>query len=165
MLMLVKANRTKTPTTWLYGSAAIGRAIDKWTMLIHTALMSRTSRKFVAILMLLWLPLFSVSALAATVSMQLQHGGCHESAAPQTMAHEEMGDHHHHHGEIPAAGDEHSPSCSACGVCHLVCTGYLAMPNVELVALQTAARETVPYLLVFQSVTSIPLVPPPLAHA
>lgn len=135
-------------------------------MLSHTELMFRSSRKFVAVLMLLWLPLFSGSALAATVSMQLQRGSCHEAAALQTMAHEDMGEHHQHHGEMPAAADEHSPSsCSACSVCHLACTGYLAVPNVELVASQTAARGTTPYLLVFYSVTSVPLVPPPLARA
>ncbi len=76
-----------------------------------------------------------------------------------------MGEHHQHHGEIPATPDEHSPSCSTCGVCHLACTGYLAVPGVELVAVQTAAREITPYLVVFHSVTSVPLVPPPLVRA
>jgi len=112
--------------------------------------------------MLLWLPLFSGSALAASISMQLQRG-CHEAAA-QAMAHEEMGDHHQHHGE-PAAADEQSPSCNACGVCHLACTGYLAVPGAELVIVQAAVREITPYLVAFHSFTSAPLVPPPLARA
>lgn len=125
--------------------------------------MFRLSRKFVAVLMLLWLPIFNGSALAATVSMQMVQGGCHE-AAPQTMAHDaaSMGEHHMHHGEMPVPADEHSPSCTACGVCHLACTGYLAVPGVELIAVQTTAREVTPYLVVFHSITSAPLVPPPL---
>ena len=115
--------------------------------------------------MLLWLPVFTGSALAASVSMQMQQGECHEAAASQTMSHEDMGEHHQHHSEMPAAADEHSPSCSACGVCHLACTGYLAVPGVEMAAVQTAARESTPFLVAFHSVTTTPLVPPPLARA
>jgi hypothetical protein len=125
--------------------------------------MSRLSRKFVAVLMLLWLPLFSGSALAATISMQLQRGGCHEAAAAQAMSHEGMDE--HHHGGMPAAADEHGPACSACDICHLVSTGFLAVPSAELVAVQTAAREVTPYLVSFHSFTSAPLVPPPLVRA
>jgi hypothetical protein len=127
--------------------------------------MIRSSRKFVAVLMLLWLPLFSGSAMAATISMQLQQGGCHEAAASQNMPDMDMAEHHQHHEGMSSAADEHSPSCSACGICHLACTGYLAVPVVELVAAQTAAREITPYLVAFHSVTSVPLLPPPLARA
>ncbi|HLY96459.1 MAG TPA: DUF2946 family protein [Sideroxyarcus sp.] len=115
--------------------------------------------------MLLWLPLFSGSALAATISMQMPQGSCHEAASSQTMPGMDMGEHHRHHGETPATADEHSSSCSACGVCHLACTGYLAVPRVELVAAVEAARDNTPYLVVFQSINSAPLVPPPLARA
>jgi hypothetical protein len=128
--------------------------------------MSHLSRKLVAVFMLLWLPLFSGSALAASVSMQLRHGGCHEAAASQAMSHEDMEEgHHQHHGATPAAADEQTPACSSCGLCHLACTGYLAVPGAELVAAQTAAREVTPYLVVFHSFTSAPLVPPPLVRA
>lgn len=130
--------------------------------------MIRSSRKFVAVLMLLWLPLFSGSAMAATISMQLQQGGCHEAAASQNMPDMDkmdMAEHHQHHEAAPAAADEHGPSCSACGVCHLACTGYLVVPGVQLVPAQTAAREITPYLVAFRSVTSVPLLPPPLARA
>ncbi len=140
--------------------------IDYHPPLCHTASMSHFARKFVAVLMLLWLPLFSGNALAATISMQLPQGGCHEADMSQMMMeHMDMGEHHQHHGEMPATTDEHSTSCSACGVCHLACTGYLAVPGVEMVAVQSAARETTPYLVVFHSFTSAPLVPPPLVRA
>ncbi len=141
--------------------------IDYHQPLCHTAAMSQLSRKFVAVLMLLWLPLSSGSALAATISMQLAQG--HEAAASQAMPDMDMsmdmGEHCQHHGEMPATADEHGPSCNTCGVCHLACTGYLAVPAVAMVAVQSAARESTPYLLVFHSFTSAPLVPPPLPRA
>lgn len=74
-----------------------------------------------------------------------------------------MGAHHLHHGDVPSTADEHSPSCSA--VCHLACTGYLAVPGIELAAAPTIACDDTPYLVVFDSFTSAPLVPPPLARA
>lgn len=125
--------------------------------------MSRLTRKFVAVLMLLWLPLFSASALAASVSMQMPQGHCQEAAASQAMADMDMGE-HPHHGEMPAMADEQSPSCSSCGICHLACTAYLAVPGVGLSAIQPGAHEIAPYLVSFHSVTSAPLLPPPLAR-
>ncbi|MBI5889092.1 MAG: DUF2946 family protein [Nitrosomonadales bacterium] len=128
--------------------------------------MTRSTRKFIAVIMLLWLPVFTGNALAASVSMLLSQGECHEAA----MSHEamnmemDMGD-HQHHGGMPAAADEHGPSCNGCGVCHLACTGYLAVPDVSLAAVQTAAREITPYLVAIRSVTFAPLLPPPLARA
>lgn len=128
--------------------------------------MSRPTRRFVAVLLLLWLPLFSVHALASSISMQMQQGGCDDAATMQVMAHDGMGEHPMHHGEMPAAADESNPVCNDCGLCHLACTGYLAVPDVELVAaLPTTALDTTPYLVVLHSHISVPLVPPPLAHA
>jgi hypothetical protein len=143
------------------------QAIDYLAVLGHTTAMTRFARKFVAVLMLLWLPVFTGSALAASVSMQLPQAGCHETATAQTMSHEgmDMGEHHMHHSDVPASADEHNPSCSSCGVCHLACTGYLGVPDVAMAAVQTAALETTPYLVVFHSFTSAPLVPPPLVRA
>jgi hypothetical protein len=141
------------------------QVIDYLAVIGHTAAMTHSARKFVAVLMLLWLPVFTGSALAASVSMQLPQGGCHESAA--SMSHEgmDMAEHHMNHGDMSAPSDEHSPSCSSCGVCHLACTGYLAVADVAMAAVQTAAHETTPYLVVFHSFTSAPLVPPPLVLA
>jgi hypothetical protein len=125
--------------------------------------MSKLSRKLVAVLMLLWLPLSSGSALAASIAMQLQHGGCVESAEMQTMSHDGMDGHHQHHEQAPASDTQ--ASCDSCGVCHLACTGYLAVPAVELVVTQTTALESTPYLVSFHSRTAAPLVPPPLVRA
>ena len=139
--------------------------IDKLDQLSHTALMLHLSRKFIAVLMLLWLPIFTGSALSASVSMLLHPATCHEAAASSAMSDMDMGGHHQHHGEQHAANaeGEHS-SCSTCGVCHLACTGYLAVPSVELTTAHAVAREITPYLVAFHSVTTTPLVPPPLVR-
>lgn len=126
--------------------------------------MSRLTRKFVAVLMLLWLPVFTGSALAASVSMQLQRGTCHEAAVSTAMSHEDS-EHHRHHSEAPTVTDQQDTSCSACGICHLACTGYLVAPSVGTAAEQAASLEITPFLVVFSSFTSAPLVPPPLARA
>jgi len=116
--------------------------------------------------MLLWLPVFTGSALAASVSMQLPQGECHDAAMSHEamnmnmdMTNMDMGDHQ------PVPAGNHSPSCNDCGVCHLACTGYLAVTGVSAAVVQTAAREITPYLVVFNSVTSVPLLPPPLVRA
>ena len=122
--------------------------------------------------MLLWLPVFTGSALAASVSMQLPQGECHDAAMAHEamnmdmamdmsmdMANMDMGEHQ------PVPAGDHGPSCNDCGVCHLACTGYLAVPSVSVADVQTAAREITPYLVVFNSITSVPLLPPPLVRA
>ncbi|HEY0665776.1 MAG TPA: DUF2946 family protein [Gallionella sp.] len=127
--------------------------------------MSLVTRKFVAVLMLLWLPLLSSSALATSVSMQLQQGGCHQASTP-VMSHGDMaeGMTGHHHDEMMASADEQGASCNACGVCHLACTGYLAVPAAQVVAMQLSAGEIAPCLVSFISFTSAPLNPPPLVR-
>lgn len=133
--------------------------------------MFRLSRKFVAMLMLLWLPLSNGSALAATVSMELHRDACQEVTI-QEMHHAEAGDHQHQHVEASAAqdqttstNDQTDSSCNACGVCHLACSGYLASPVTADAAAQAAAKPATPYLVVLNSITSTPLIPPPLVCA
>jgi len=123
--------------------------------------MSRSSRKFIAVIMLLWLPVFTGSALAASVSMLLPQSGCHDTVMSHEGMSMDMGEHQMHHDEMPTPAGEHS----SCGVCHLACTGYLGVPGVKMIPAQAAAREITPYLVVFNSVTSTPLLPPPLARA
>ncbi|BCK87836.1 hypothetical protein MIZ01_1633 [Sideroxyarcus emersonii] len=127
--------------------------------------MSRSCQKFVALLLLLWLPLSGASALAATVTMQLQHAGCKENVTSQQMSHTHMSGHHQHHGKMHAAADNHKQSCNACGVCALAGTGYLATPHVGMAAAPAIAHERTPYLVAYHSFTSAPLVPPPLVRA
>lgn len=127
--------------------------------------MSILSRKFVAVLMLLWLPLSGGSALAASLGMQAQQGSCHQAA----MQHDDMS--MHHHDAMPAmldhsaSHDQSNTSCNACGVCHLACSGYLAVPDIAAPDMPQAVAATTPYTVSFRSITSTPQVPPPLVRA
>lgn len=113
--------------------------------------MSQTARKFIAVLLAIWLPLFSGSALAASVSMQMPDGSCHEMEAMQ-----DMGD-HHDADQAPA----HDQSCCN-ALCHLACSGYLAVQPIKNPEVLQVAGLITPYLFSYHSITSIPLLPPPL---
>ena len=118
--------------------------------------MSGLTKKIVAVFFAVWLPLFSGSALATSVQMPAGH--CDD--ASMQMA--DMGDMDMHH--MPGTPKSPASACDACGVCHLACTAYLAVPGISLVALTASSLEITPYLLAFRSVTSVPLLPPPLAR-
>jgi len=127
--------------------------------------MSNLSRKFVAVLMLLWLPLSGGSALAASLAMQAQQGSCHQVSMQHDM-------HHHDSAADQAASHDHvavqdqsDSSCNACGVCHLACSGYLAVPGLAAPDMPQTVAATTPYTVSFHSITSTPLVPPPLVLA
>ncbi len=128
--------------------------------------MIRSFRKFIAVFMLLWLPLSSGSALAASLAMQLQQGECHESAEMMTTSHDDMMDHDmmQHDHEAMQASDEGDSGCMSCGVCHLACTAYL---DTLVVAMQMAAPASQAVSSIpetFVSHLSAPLDPPPLAR-
>jgi hypothetical protein len=124
--------------------------------------MSRSAQKIIAMFFAVWLPLFSGSALAASVTMRMPAGHCQDES--MQMAGMDMGDMDMSVQQMPAAADQHHPACNACSVCHLACTGYLAVPGADMFAAQTRARDITPYLLAFSSFTSAPLLPPPLAR-
>lgn len=128
--------------------------------------MSHLTRKFIAVFMLLWLPLSSGSALAASLAMQLQQGECHESAEMMSMSHEDMMDldmmQHDH--EAMQASDEGNSGCTSCGVCHLACTAYLDTPVVAMQLSDSGSEAVSSIPKTFVSHLSAPLVPPPLAR-
>lgn len=137
--------------------------IDNQYKFCQAARMSQTARKFIAVLLAIWLPLFSGSALAASISMQMQQGACHEMGMDETQ---DRGDHQHamSHDQSPAH-DQHGTSCTACGVCHLACSGYLAVQEVRALDTPQVVGPVTPYLFSFHSIISIPLLPPPLPLA
>lgn len=137
--------------------------------------MSRSIRKFIAILMLLWLPLFTGNALAASVAMQMAQGECDQAATPMMAAMDmptmnmigmDMTEHQHHYADeaTPSSADKQDTSCNGCGVCHVACTAYLAAWGVVTIAPLTVARDATPYLTAYRSISSLPLLPPPLAR-
>ncbi len=82
------------------------------------------------------------------------------------MQHTDM-DAHHHTGEHDQAPthDQHGLSCNACGVCHLACAGFLTVAQIRTVDVPPVAGLQTPYLFTFSSITTLPLVPPPLSLA
>ena len=127
-------------------------------------------RKFVAVILAIWLPLFSGNALAVSVAMQAMSGGnavvaqesehClhHASAVqhPQSSA----------ANQDQSAGlqDQQDSSCGSSGICHLACCGYMATVSITVVEAQPFAMSYAPFSTHFQSIALIPLDPPPLAR-
>ena len=137
------------------------------------------ARKFIAVLLALWLPLFSGSVLAASVSMQLHSGQFHAGQShseqalnkavadmPQDMQHGDSCEQQFSGSADTHASshDHHDHKCTACGVCHLACSGYLAVSDLSGLTRQQPDSVLTTYLLSFNSVSSIPLLPPPLAR-
>lgn len=126
--------------------------------------MSKHARKFIALFMLLWLPLSLGNALAASLAMQLPQGTCHEA-----MDMDEHGMMAHHgppvHEDAPMQGSADDSGCTSCGICHLACAAWLDAPAVAL-QLAAVGSQTVRFLPeIFISHHSAPLVPPPLVAA
>jgi hypothetical protein len=113
--------------------------------------MSSFVRKFIAVLLAIWLPLFSGGA----------NGSCHE-AGMDTM--QDMDEHQHamSHDQSPN-NDQDGTSCTACAVCHLACSGYLGVQAIKNLEVLQSAISVTPYLFSYHSITSTPVVPPPLA--
>jgi ferredoxin len=123
--------------------------------------MSDILRKFIAVLLVIWLPLFSGGAMSASVSMPMQNGSCHEAGMEAMQDMDE--DQHAMSHDQSSAQDQHGTSCTACGVCHLACSGYLGVQAIKNMEVLQSAVSVTPYLFSFHSITSTPLVPPPLA--
>jgi hypothetical protein len=131
-------------------------------------------KKFVAIFLAIWLPLFSGNALAVSVVMQAVNSNskmvaqqdCH---SPQRT----LAAHQHTENQDQSAGnydqqnshpDRQNSPCKDCGVCHLACSGYLATMVIEAVKFQSMDQLFAAFSAQFQSITSAPLDPPPLAR-
>jgi len=135
--------------------------------------MLRLPRKFAALLLAVWLPLFSGNALAASIGMQSMNGDCHMAQQASHPSQQVSASHQHmHHAQLAANEDQsaglhhsQSSSCNNCGVCHLACSGYLAAVTINVADVQPSAQSFTLSSTQFQSFTSAPLDPPPLALA
>ncbi len=131
--------------------------------------MFRATRKFIAVILAIWLPLFSGNALAMSVAMQAMRGDCHSTAAQQDELHcASTVQQHAHHDQLAAEQDQSTShqgnAGDDCGTCHLACCGYLAAASIEVMGAQPSAMLYLPATAQFQSITSTPLDPPPLAR-
>lgn len=153
--------------------------------------MFRATRKFIAVILAIWLPLFSGNALAVSVAMQAMRGDCHSTAAQQDELHcASTMQQHAHHEQLAADQsadhpyqqnqgqqnqgqqnqgqqnqDQQNPAGEDCGTCHLACCGYMAAAPIEVMEAQPAAKLFTLLSTQFRSITSTPLDPPPLARA
>lgn len=127
--------------------------------------MSTLTRKIIAVIMLLWLPLSSGSALAASIGMQLQQGECHDSTMMMDMSLGDMADHHMMHMDDMQSSADDSTQCSSCSICHLACTAFLDAPAVAVQVVETGSQAVRSQSETFVSHLSAPLDPPPLVAA
>ncbi len=130
-------------------------SFDMKTVFGKDTCMSHTAQKFIAILFALWLPLFSGSALAASVAMQMPAG----QAQDAMMADCGMDD-----MDMPQSSNSPNQACDSCAVCHMAYTVYIAVPTMSTPAVTASAYDATPYLLAFSSYSFAPLLPPPLAR-
>lgn len=123
-------------------------------------------KQFIAVLLAIWLPLFSGNALAASMVMPSMGGDCHGMEAAQTGSAMDQ--------YVPVVADEQQPipqhdQHNTChndhGICQLACCSYLAAVTVAIADISSAAQLFAPSSTQFQSFTSAPLDPPPLARA
>lgn len=132
--------------------------------------MSRPIKKFVAVFVAVWLPLFSGNVLAVSVAMRTMCSDCQPVVGQQE-------EHHTHHVSIAqhfqfAANQDQSSSlhdqqgsdCGNSGICHLACSGFLATESIEMAQFQPLTLPFAPSSTQFQSVALTPLDPPPLAR-
>jgi len=137
--------------------------------------MHRTIGKFIAVILAIWLPLFSGNALAASIAMQSVSGNCHSAAAQQSEHQPHCASTMQqpmHHAQIdtgmdqPAGHqDQPNPAGDNCGTCHSACCGYMVTASAKAMEVQPSARMFATISSQFQSITSTPLDPPPLARA
>jgi hypothetical protein len=132
--------------------------------------MSRAFGKFIAVMLAIWLPLFSGNVLAVSIAMQSPGGDCHPAVAQQDEPHCASTVQQRAHHDQLAADQEQStgqqnPAGEDCGTCHFACCGYLAAASVEVPGDQPSALLYLRVSAQFQSITSTPLDPPPLARS
>jgi len=135
--------------------------------------MFHTIKKFIAVLLAIWLPLFSGNALAESVVMHSKGGSCHAVAVQQSGHHSQQASvQHMHHAHLAANHDlssihhdQQNSSCNDHAVCHQVCCGYVASSVSVIVAVQQADRIFAPYLDAPRTLTLPLFDPPPLARS
>lgn len=149
-------------------------AFDKIVEFCQAVRMSRTIGKFIAVTLAIWLPLFSGNALAVSVVMQSMAGDCHSALAQQSehqphcastmqqpMHHAQLDEDANQSG---SHHDQQNTTDDNCGTCHLACCGYLATATIDVMGAQPSVSLFTIFSTQFQSITSTPLDPPPLAR-
>ena len=146
--------------------------VDSGTDFCQAVRMFSFSRQFVAVLLTIWLPLFSGNVLAVSIIMQAKGGDCHTAmkanvakngaSTHQYMQHADhltqQSQHDHQSGQQHSAHKD-------CGVCQLACCGYMATVAADVAKIKLPSQLFTSAITQFQSATLPTLVPPPLASA
>lgn len=120
--------------------------------------MSYSLKKWIAVLLTICLPLVGGNSLAASIAMQQAQEPCHEMSLEdmQLMP---------GHSDTTSSDHPSDSACSHCGLCQLACSGYMSEAAIITPTLLQAETDLPHYLLSFYSITSTPLLPPPLSRA
>jgi len=126
-------------------------------------------RKFISVLLVLWLPLLSGNALATSITMQFKGSDCDSAlnGKSKTYSSQIVSKMHHRHADFLSPQDhllEHKQVNKECGKCVLACCGYVPASVVTVTKMKLPAVKLEPADAQFQSITSIPLDPPPLVR-
>ncbi len=134
--------------------------------------MFRSIGKFIAVTLAFWLPLFSGNALAVSIGMQSLAGNCPSVVAQQsehqahcastTQQHLAQHDAKMQHSTVQQ--DQRDAADENCGTCRLACCGFMATALSKIIEAPPSAQLFASFSSQFQSVTSTPLDPPPLAR-
>ena len=143
--------------------------VDKAHPFCQHAAMSRPLKKLIALMLAVWFPLFSGNALAMHVAMKVGGADCQAAATQQTshLSHQDK----FSAGKLDAQQNQATPhhegknaGCSSCSVCHLACCGYISTATITMAEVQQPPATYPFFSTLFQSFTSAPLDPPPLAR-
>ena len=125
------------------------KPIDSRPEVCHADRMLYQSRKFVAAILVIWLPLFNGSAVASSISIQMMGGHCQMMSGA-------MSDH------TATTTEQQDTSCTHHSVCHFACGGYMVASSVKTAQIQLSGHAYPDSATQFQSYTTAPLDPPPL---
>jgi hypothetical protein len=128
--------------------------------------MSHTIRKLIAILLAIWIPLFSGNALASSISMHSDEAGRvekHDTAHAAAQPHPAVAmDHCTMQSE--SANNHAHPDCKHSAACQLACSGFVATGWQGVFFSVSPEHAITPYLTSFQTRSVAPLDTPPLAR-
>lgn len=116
--------------------------------------MSKAIRQSVAIFLMLWLPIFSGSALAMVA--------CPHSMSPDASM--TAAEHANHNNTQQTQKADNGLSCDQCGLCHMTCSPGITSSLNSSATLASSAENPAPISL-FRSITLPFFDPPPLVLA
>ena len=138
---------------------------------VRLHLMILPFRKFIAVVLAIWLPVLSGSALASSVAMQAMGSACHPANVQlRENSLQQLSVSHHHdqfaasHSHQTGQHDQQDSSCKNCGVCHFACSGFMAALSIAETKNQVLIPGYTLFSADFQSFSSAPPNPPPLAR-